>query len=234
MSNEKRYYWLKMKEDFFRQKEIKKLRSIAGGDTYTIIYLKMLLASLPTDGKLYYEGIEDNFVKEIALQIDEDPDNVSIVVSFLLRCGILIEESETEFIMSTTEEMTGSETASAERMRRMRNSKKKAIETIKTTPLEQDDIPYKNIIDYLNNATGSQYRSNSRNTRQLIKARYNEGFVEDDFYTVIDNKTKEWGRNPEMNQYLRPQTLFGTKFESYLNQKQVTKEDNFVERWANA
>ena len=53
----KRYYWLKLPDDFFRQKPIKKLRKIAGGDTYTIIYLKMLLISLKNEGKLYFDGV---------------------------------------------------------------------------------------------------------------------------------------------------------------------------------
>ena len=59
----KRYYWLKLPDDFFRQKPIKKLRKIAGGDTYTIIYLKMLLIAMKQDGRLYFEGVEDDSTK---------------------------------------------------------------------------------------------------------------------------------------------------------------------------
>ena len=62
----KRCYWLKLKADWFLDKRIKKLRSIAGGDTHTIIYLKMMLLSLKDEGKLYFEGVEDNFASEIA------------------------------------------------------------------------------------------------------------------------------------------------------------------------
>ena len=68
----KRYYWLKLKADWFSDKRIKKLRSIAGGDTHTIIYLKMMLLSLKDEGKLYFEGVEDNFASEIALALDDD------------------------------------------------------------------------------------------------------------------------------------------------------------------
>ena len=71
MSENKKYYWLKLPKDFFEDRAIKKLRSIAGGDTYTIIYLKMLLRTLEDDGKFVYEGIEDNIIDEIALDIDE-------------------------------------------------------------------------------------------------------------------------------------------------------------------
>ena len=67
----KRYYWLKLPDGFFRQKAIKKLRKIAGGDTYTIIYLKMLLVAMKQDGRLYFEGVEATFYDELALELSE-------------------------------------------------------------------------------------------------------------------------------------------------------------------
>ena len=79
-------------------------------------------------------------------------------------------------------------------------------------------IPYEKIIDYLNRKTNSHYRPTSKATRRLIKARYNEGFTDTDFKTVIDKKCAEWLQDGNMVQYLRPETLFGTKFEAYLNQ----------------
>ena len=119
----KRYYWLKLKEDFFRQKEIKKLRRIAGGDTFTIIYLKMLLKSLKNDGRLYYDGIEDDFVSELALDIDEDEGNVKMTVAYLASNGILIQNNAEEYEILTAKEMTGSECDSAQRVRKMRLQK---------------------------------------------------------------------------------------------------------------
>lgn len=79
-------------------------------------------------------------------------------------------------------------------------------------------IPYERIVDYLNRKTNSHYRPTSKATRRLIKARYNEGFTDADFKTVIDKKCTEWLQDANMAQYLRPETLFGTKFEAYLNQ----------------
>lgn len=117
---EKRYYWLKLREDFFRQKDIKKLRQIAGGDTYTIIYLKMLLRSLENEGRLYYDGVEDDFPGELALDIDETVENVNVTISYLIARGILVQQSSDEYEITTAAEMTGSETASAERKRRSR------------------------------------------------------------------------------------------------------------------
>lgn len=81
--------------------------------------------------------------------------------------------------------------------------------------------PYREIIEHLNSKAGTNFRVNSKDTRKHIKARFDEGFTVEDFKTVIDHKVTEWGNNPDMAQYLRPSTLFGTKFESYLNQKVV-------------
>ncbi len=120
----KKYYWLKLKEDFFRDKKIKKLRKIAGGDTYTIIYLKMQLLSLKNDGALIFEGVEDNFAEEIALEIDEDIENVKVTIAFLMGNGLIEELEQDHFVMTETIKCIGSETASAERVRKHRELKK--------------------------------------------------------------------------------------------------------------
>jgi len=86
-----------------------------------------------------------------------------------------------------------------------------------------DDVPtepsiYKKVIDYLNLKAETSYRHQTKATQQKIKARLAEGFSEQDFYTVVDKKTQEWLDDADMQKFLRPETLFGTKFESYLNQ----------------
>lgn len=123
MSN-KKYYWLKLKDDFFRQKEIKKLRKIAGGDTYTIIYLKMLLLAIKNDNKIYFDGVEDDFASELALELDEEEDNVKVTLNFLLRQNMLEMINEEEFLMTRCEDMVGSESSSANRVRKFREKKK--------------------------------------------------------------------------------------------------------------
>ncbi|PVY81999.1 conserved phage C-terminal domain-containing protein [Convivina intestini] len=90
---------------------------------------------------------------------------------------------------------------------------------------EPDHTPYPEIIDYLNDKADKKFKHKSSKTRKLIKARYNDGFDLDDFKRVIDNKVSEWKGSPDMNQYLRPETLFGTKFESYLNQKMSSNQE---------
>lgn len=116
----KKYYWLKLKTGFFENKAMKKLRRIAGGDTFTIIYLKMQLLSLKDEGVLYFEGIEDSFAEELALTIDEDTDNVNMTLAFLEKCGLLKVKSEVEYLLTEVPYLIGSETDKAEFMRKKR------------------------------------------------------------------------------------------------------------------
>lgn len=244
----KRYYWLKLQEGFFHSKRIKKLRKIAGGDTYTIIYLKMQLLALKTDGILTYTGLENSFAEELALDLDEDAANVAVTINYLLSCGLMETSDDIEFFLPYVEENTGSEGSSAKRMRDKRKrdeiaeashcdgEKEKEIELEIEKELEIENISssfcrdIETIVSYLNLRAGSAYKTTTRKTRELIRARMNEGFTVDDFRTVIDNKVAEWGKPPrsgekDMRKYLRPETLFGTKFESYLNEKKVVSND---------
>ena len=120
----KRYYWLKLQDDFFRDKTIKKLRKIAGGDTYTIIYLKLMLLSLEDNGRLFFDKIDDSFCEELALEIDEDEENVKITVNCLIHLGLLEEISEDEYFLNRVPEATGTETDKARLMRRLRDNRR--------------------------------------------------------------------------------------------------------------
>lgn len=95
--------------------------------------------------------------------------------------------------------------------------------------LNNEQVPYVEIINYLNDVADKNYRHSTRKTKDLIKARINEGFTIDDFKKVIDIKTKEWKNDKNMNKYLRPETLFGTKFESYLNQNTVETKNKVID-----
>lgn len=87
-----------------------------------------------------------------------------------------------------------------------------------------DHIPYQEIMSYFNQQAGTSYRASSKATQRLISARTNEGFTVDDFKKVIDIKVANWKDDPKMSKYLRPATLFGTKFESYLNEPMPAKQ----------
>ena len=124
MAEPKRYFWLKLHKDFFQRKEIKRLRKIAGGDTYTIIYLKMLLRSIMSEGKLYFDGLEGDFAAEVALDLDESEENVQITITYLLNSGLLEMRSDDEYYLPDTKNSTGCETAVAARVRRHREKQK--------------------------------------------------------------------------------------------------------------
>lgn len=119
----KKYYWLKLKEDFFSSPKIKKLRRIAGGDTYTLIYLKMQLLSIKNGGIIEYQGIEQTFAEELALILDEDKENVQITLSFLLAQGLMEQSDDKSFLLTQAAENIGSETDSAARVRSFRERK---------------------------------------------------------------------------------------------------------------
>lgn len=244
---QKRYYWLKLQNDFFSRKEIKRLRRIAGGDTLTIIYLKMLCRSLKDNGKLYYDGLDNDFVSELAMDIDEDTENVQITVNYLIRTGLLEQIDEDEYTLKDAESNTGTETAVAARVRKHRERQKAlqcntdvtAVKQLGNVEIEKEiekenkskkDKTYspslpsvaEDIVTFLNSTVGSNYKSTTGKTRKLIAARLAEGFTVDDFKAVITKKAKEW-QGTDMAQYLRPETLFGTKFEGYLNQPEYKR-----------
>lgn len=128
MAEEKRYFWLRLYDDFFTSKRIKKLRKIAGGDTYVIIYLKMQLVAMKHDGTLKWSGLEENIADELALELDEDAANVEVTLQYLISCG-LAEASDdlTEVFLPFSVKNVGSEGAAAQRMREYRARKNSAL-----------------------------------------------------------------------------------------------------------
>ena len=136
----KRYYWLKLYDDFFSSKRIKKLRKIAGGDTYTIIYLKMQLKAMKNDGILEYSGLENSFAEEIALDLDESPDDVAVTINYLINCE-LCETSDNAMLLPYAIRNVGSEGASAERMRKLRDKESSNLLSSVTSASQCDARP---------------------------------------------------------------------------------------------
>ena len=120
----KKFYWLKLRESFFDSKQIKKLRRMAGGDTYTIIYLKMQLTALKTSGIIEYTGLESDFVDELALDLDENPDDVRMTLAFLNSCNLIETSDGINYFLHEVVENTGSESDSAQRVREYRERQK--------------------------------------------------------------------------------------------------------------
>ena len=123
----KRYYWLRLYADFFGSMRIKKLRKMAGGDTYVIIYLKMQLKAMKTDGVIRWKGVEPNIVDELALDLDEEPDNVRVTLAYLIQCGLVETEDNLNLFIPYAVENVGSESSSTQRVRDFR-ARQKALQ----------------------------------------------------------------------------------------------------------
>lgn len=124
MAVNRRYYWLQLKEDFFKSKEMKLMRKLPGGEELTIIYLKIMLASLPDEGKIYFEGLAEDLAEELALLIDEDTEAVRMALMFLTKKNLLTTNDNYQFTLEQVPEMIGSETASTRRSRKYREGRK--------------------------------------------------------------------------------------------------------------
>ena len=137
MAEGKRYYWLKLYDDFFGSMRIKKLRKLAGGDTYLIIYLKLQLKAMKTDGVIKFTGLEQSIAEEIALDIDEAPDDVKVTLGFLVGCGLAETNAENSYMfLPYAVENTGSEGSGAQRVRECRARKALQCNTDET-PVKQ-------------------------------------------------------------------------------------------------
>jgi len=109
-TNNKRFYWLKLQDNFFKNARIKKLRRVAGGDTYTIIYLKLMLLTTKTNGVYIYEGIENTIEEEISLKLDEKLDDVKILWQYLLTNQMVEERENGDVLIPEVSNNIGSET----------------------------------------------------------------------------------------------------------------------------
>ena len=263
MKEQKRYYWIKLKTDFFNQETIDFLLSQENGCQYIVLYQMLCLNTANNNGEMVTR-IGEMIVPYDINKIVRDTkyftfDTVAVALELFKKLGLIYQEEGQILKIANFDEMVGSETSSAKRVREFRERQKvlqcntnvtqeyrdksidirdKSIEIDieqeqeiegEIIPSEKSEahLPFKEIVDYLNNSAGTNYRASSKKTRELIKARINEGFTLEDFKVVIEKKTREWINDNKMKGYLRPETLFGTKFEGYLNQpvKELTTKD---------
>jgi uncharacterized phage protein (TIGR02220 family) len=173
-------------------------------------------------------------------------DTVIVALELLKNIGLIEIQENGALFLTQLQSLIGSETNAAERMRNARAKAKELgtannvrgmfahcspeldidIEKDKDNKSGKPDYAQEReeIINYLNEKSGKAYRPNSDKTKKLISARLNEGFTVQDFKTVIDNKVSSWFGNKDMEKFLRPETLFGTKFEGYLNEKSFKQQ----------
>jgi predicted phage replisome organizer/uncharacterized phage protein (TIGR02220 family) len=238
--------WIKLSTSMFEDEKIRLIESLPEADTILIIWIKLLAQAGKTNASGYiYLNEHIPYTDEMLATIFNRPiGTVRLAINTFQQFG-MIEITDDHFISVTNwakhQSLTGLDKIREDTKKRVaehRERKKQQklinglgnvtgnknvtdIEEEKEEEIEKEknNIPFSEIVTYLNEKTSSSYRTTSKKTQQLIKARWNEGFTLDDFKTVIDKKSSEWFNNKEMCIYLRPETLFGTKFEAYLNQK---------------
>ena len=147
---------------------------------------------------------------EIEHQIEQQTNNKFRIISILNWDEYQNNEQHNE------QPVSSQQAASEQPVSTYKKLKKERIKELKKNSLTPI-IPFEEIINHLNLRTEKSYRHNSKKTKEFIQTRWKEGFTLDDFKRVVDNQTIKWKDDGKMREYLRPETLFGTKFESYLN-----------------
>lgn len=244
MTDDKKFYWIKLRTDFFNQETIDFLLSQKNGAEYVVLYQMLILQTANNKGELSMrvgEMIVPYTIEKISRDTKYfDIDTVAVALELYKKLGLIYKEKDGTLLIEDISNMVGSESGNKEAIKkRIYRAKQKELEMKRQTKGQVGDkmsdrdrdrdksieIEYRvksidtirEIVDYLNMKTGKNFRHQTKNTRTKINARLNEGFNIDDFKTVIDKQTNKWLDDQKMNDYLRPETLFGTKFEGYLN-----------------
>lgn len=233
MADNRKYYYLKLKDNFYDSEQLIILQNMQDGYLYSDILMKLYLRSLKTEGKLMFNNIIPYTPQVLAQVVRHQVGTVEKALKIFSELGLIEVLDNGAIYMLDIQNFIGRSSTEADRQREYYNkikddnkqckiSYKDSLPEIEIEKEIKIDIEiYKYIVDYLNQKTGKNFKVNSNKTKSLIKARLNEGFTKEDFVKVIDTKTNEWLKT-KMEQYLRPETLFSNKFEGYLNQNSGT------------
>ena len=212
MADIKKYYWLKLMKDFFTQPKIKKLRRIAGGDTYTIIYLKLQLLSIDNNAVLEYQEIENDFIEEMALTIDEDVENVKVTINYLIAQGMLEKVDDHHYILVETLKSIGSETSKAELMRKKRGIEKEIVKNgnnvTKVLPDVTNALPtrYQSVTEVLPSVTNcyTEIEIEKEKESELKKELESEKKKEkkETYVSILDSYTSNDSLKSSLNDFL--------------------------------
>lgn len=210
MADIKKYYWLKLMKDFFTQPKIKKLRRIAGGDTYTIIYLKLQLLSIDNNAVLEYQEIENDFIEEMALTIDEDVENVKVTINYLMAQGMLEKVDDHHYILVETLKSIGSETSKAELMRKKRGIEKEIVKNgnnvTKVLPDVTNALPtrYQSVTEVLPTVTNCYTEIEKEKELELKKELESEKKKEkrETYVSILDSYTSNETLKSSLNDFI--------------------------------
>lgn len=296
----KKYYYMRLKEDFFDTDEMKLLEAMQDGYLYSNILLKMYLKSLKGNGKLMFNNAIPYNSQMIATVTGHQVGTVERALEIFRQLGLIEVLESGAIYMIHIQNFIGKSNTEADRKRAYRKlieceknenlgqmsgqmSDKCPTNVLEMSPRDRDrdrdkdrdkdrdrdrdrdrvevetkyiycreenreaeekslsafvgradnaSVLTKNVINYLNEKANKNYKSSTAKTKALINARAREGFALEDFKKVIDIKTREW-KGSDMERYLRPETLFGTKFEGYLNESMIVKKSTDGSRKAN-
>lgn len=244
--------WIKIKTNMFDDEKMDFITSLPEADAIIVIWIRLLsLAGKCNAGGYIYLTEKIPYTDDMLSHKFRKPINIiKLALNTLNKLGMVEYDEGIIFLTNwvkhqNIEGLEKIKERDKERKRKERSNKKQLLieeetsldshgtvrghpdtDTDTDTDLDIDKeievIPYAEIVTYLNFETSSKYKSSSAKTRYFIKARWNEGFRLDDFKVVIGKKVASWSNDQNMVKFLRPETLFGTKFESYLNEKSVT------------
>ncbi len=254
MSDNKKYYYLRLKENFFDSEEMKIIEGMPDGYLYSNILLKLYLRSLKTDGRLMLGG-KIPYSPEMISSVTGHPVGiVKQAISIFKELGLIEILDNGAIYITDIQNFIGKGSTEADRIREYRKKiadegkalidspqvidctnvqqkytrdrdRDRDINTLSGKPDGGQQKATDEIIFYLNKKTGKHYKVKTPKTVRLIRARLKEGFTVEDFKAVIEKKCDDWLGNEKMERYLRPETLFGTKFEGYLNETPNSEKD---------
>ena len=237
--------WIKLTTNIFENRKIRQIEGLPDGDAIIVIWVKLLcLAGNINDSGMVYFTKEIPYTDQmLATQFNRPLATIQLALKTFEQFEML-EVIDNVLHISNWEKYQNIEgmdkIREQNRLRQQRFKQKKlasgnVTDNVTLTlgnatdidiDIEEDkDKDINIIINYLNEKIGSKYRANNKATQQHINARLKEGYTVDDFKTVIDKMYLKW-KGTEYEDYLRPQTLFGTKFESYLNSKGVITDES--------
>lgn len=244
---DQKFYWLKLKVEFMTGEVIDFLMSQKNGANYVVLYQMLCVKTINTEGELVTK-LGDILVPFDVDKIQReckwfDRDTIIVAMELYKKLGLLYEQENGIIKIANFDGIVGNETYWS-KQKRLSSERKKInksdnvgneLEKIQQSLISNISNSYSNeikeIIDYLNSKLGTNYKTNTEKTRNLIIARLKEKFTVADFKTVIDKKTAQWKGNSEMECYLRPETLFCAKhFESYLNEIANIPKENTNKR----
>ena len=243
--------WIKIATNIFDDEKLLLIETMPEADAIIVIWFKLLcMAGKQNNNGVFMLNDRIAYTEEMLATIFRKPLNVVRLALTTFETYGMIEVIDNVITipnwekhqnidkLETLKEQTRLRVAKhREKQKQLieNNNEKCNVTVTLCNALEEDKEEDKNkniikdIVEYLNLKTNSSYRYSSDKTRRVINARLNEGFTLDDFKKVIDIKTTQWLGDQKMEQYLRPETLFGTKFESYLNTKLPNQKEQKTE-----